>query len=157
VWDRLSLAARRAMDEARRTAEALHHDTVGTAHVLVAMASDPATAAALALARQGAGPDRLRSKLQELEPGGPRRGAGKRTEDASFALDLREAAGLALEEAEVDDRFDIAPVHIFLAVTADDDFGAVALLRACGVDVERARREVQGLARDELQGSLPRE
>ncbi len=168
MLDRLSQAARGALDRARTEASALGHGSLSTAHVLLGLVGLPSGeggAGALALRRRGAGYEPLRAKVAELFPpeGVPGAGAGTgrsrtaatRAEDVHPAGDRREAFALARDAAEARGSFDVRSIDLFRAVTADDDWPAAQALAALGVRVEEARREAESLLRQEIEGTLP--
>ena len=75
---------------------------------------------------------------------------GGRPDDVEVDRGLRDRRADGLGE-----RRDQPQVRLFLAATEDDEWTAYRALGALGASVEGVRREVEGLARDEAQGSLP--
>lgn len=148
---RLSGAARRAVAAAEKEALALGHLRLESAHLVLGLMVERGAATA-ALEKQGLQLTKLRRAVDEQYAGD----RGKRERDFErFGGEVREVMELAKDEAEQAGENDIALVRLFLAATADEEWSAYKALRALGIDVERARDEADGMARDEAQGSLP--
>jgi ATP-dependent Clp protease ATP-binding subunit ClpA len=153
---RMSGAARRVFEAAEREAIALGNGRLEPAHLLLGLWLEPG-AAQVALADANVPIVKLRKTLDELYDG-PRGGKARDLDRSSG--ELREGLETAREEADAEGEHDIPALRLFMAATEgieDDDEGqgAVAVLRALGVNVEKARARAASLARDEAQGSLP--
>ncbi|MHC4831854.1 MAG: Clp protease N-terminal domain-containing protein [Planctomycetota bacterium] len=152
---RQSPATQEILARAEALAGEAGHNEVATSHVAWALALAP-SAAQVALLEQNvtdqAIASAIASALGEAGAGAPDSGAPWSRDRTA---ELGQALEQALDEADVEGAFLIAPVHLFLAITADDRFQAYGVLEAAGAEVERSRRRAAALARDEAQGTLP--
>ena len=150
---RLSRAARAAVDRACKEAVALQHGRLETVHLVLALLDDR-TAARVVLERLGVGAGKVRAEAASVYDGPEL----ERASDLERSGDeARETLELAVDEADAGGDFEVLPAHLFCAATSSDRWTAYRALIGLGVDVERARREVTDLIKDEQQGTVPLE
>jgi hypothetical protein len=132
-------SARQAVRAARAAARALDHAAVDPGHLLLALTTDPDSAAAAALAAIGVEFDALRDAVGRL--GLPITPAGERSRRrVPIADPTRAALEQSLREAQRLGHDHLGVEHILLALLRDPDSGAVRALGDVGVstdDVER--------------------
>jgi hypothetical protein len=132
-------SARQAVRAARAAARALDHAAVDPGHLLLALTTDPDSAAAGALAAIGVEFDALRDAVGRL--GLPITPAGERSRRRIPITDpTRAALEQSLREAQRLGHDHLGVEHILLALLRDPESGAVRALGDIGVstdDVER--------------------
>jgi ATP-dependent Clp protease ATP-binding subunit ClpC len=148
---RLSRTAQRAMKIAEQAALELGHGRLDTVHLLLGLQAETG-AAATVLGKLGIERAKLVRVADEVYEGV--RGGGRARDLDLSSGEAKEALELARDEADASGEHEIAPARLFLAATEDEEWSAYKALRALGVDVEKARKDVEALVRDEAQGSL---
>ena len=137
---RFTSRARAGVARAREEALEMGHNYVGTEHLLLGILADPEALSVKVLDALGVPPDDLRAAV--VEASGPRSpdhpsGAGPPfTPRARRVLDLTRGESLRLGHNYV------GTEHLLLALVAEEDGIAGRVLRAQGVDMDRARAEV---------------
>jgi ATP-dependent Clp protease ATP-binding subunit ClpA len=124
--------ARRALALAEREARALHHDRIGTEHLLLGLLADDTHGTAATLRDAGAGLAAARRKVTEAVGQSTAVGPPAWTERA------RRAIGRAPRFARAAGDDDVSSDHLLLAVL-DVEGTAGQVLRGLAVDVERLR------------------
>ncbi len=128
----VSADARRCVVRARREAASLGHDSVGTDHLLLALAAERQTADALA--SLGISLDPARTAVVELRrTGGARRTAAEKAAPIPVSARAREALERSLREALRLGDGEIGARHVLLAVLHDDASRARRVLDQLGV------------------------
>lgn len=137
---RYTSRARAGVARARDEALEMGHNYVGTEHLLLGILVDPEALSVKVLDALGVPPDDLRAAV--VEASGPRSpdhpsGVGPPfTPRARRVLDLTRGESLRLGHNYV------GTEHLLLALVAEEDGIAGRVLRAQGVDTDRARAEV---------------
>jgi ATP-dependent Clp protease ATP-binding subunit ClpA len=142
VSDRFTEAARAAVSAAEAEARTLHHDHIGTEHLLLGVLSQSAEVGARALGALGVTLGEARAQVMRIVglPGGPS------PPELPMTPPARDALGGALREAiELGDT-SVGPEHVLLALLRERDGVAVRVLLGAGVDPRRLREEVRALA-----------
>jgi ATP-dependent Clp protease ATP-binding subunit ClpC len=143
--------AKTALEVALRAALGLHHEYIGTEHILLALVDDPATVAARVLLAAGAPADRVRdgviATIREREPEGVVWASppGPQPRSVVPLPELRRLLGLleiaAAEAVELGDQA-VGPEHVLLAL-AREPSPASELLALHGLTHETLREEVR--------------
>lgn len=143
---RLSARAQEALSLARTEATRLGHGYVGTEHLIVALAEQPASAAANVLSALGFAADDLRETMDFIL-GAPAEPAPDIAE-APLSPRLQRVVVAAGAEADRQNQPDITTLHLLVGLVRERAGIAVALLHAPGVGLERIGAEIQRATRD---------
>jgi hypothetical protein len=130
----LGAAARGALDRAAAEAKRLHHGSVGTEHLLVALCDDPSPAAE-ALRRVSVTPVTARTTLETLL--GP--GTTPDWQELTYADHLRSALKRADGAHRATSASEIEPRHLLIGLLDEPICMAVEMLTYSGVDVAALR------------------
>jgi ATP-dependent Clp protease ATP-binding subunit ClpA len=141
VTDRLTPSARRVVALASEEARGLWHPIVGPEHLLLALARDSATPAAVALQEFGASHAVLRAVLLELIGAGPQEPTLPPNLSILGTEALTEAARAAVET----DRRQVGPGHLLIGVLRVDGGPVPQVLARLNVHREALRRRVRDL------------
>ena len=137
---------------AQREAKALNHTYVGTEHLLLGLLREGEGVAARVLKNHGADIEQMRREvLKELDPNltSHQTPAGASCPVARPLLrspHTNKVLALAQMEAEALGHPQIQPEHLLLGLLRDGDNLAVRALQNLGLDLERARQELQRLS-----------
>jgi ATP-dependent Clp protease ATP-binding subunit ClpC len=135
----MSENAQTIMHLANVEAVALGRDSIGVEHLLLALAAQPTTVVARALACRGITRDVLYSAIRESAPPvatSERRGRLPATEETKQCIDL------AIEEARMLGHSFIGPEHVLLGLLRTPNGSAVRVFNALGVSAESVRSAV---------------
>jgi ATP-dependent Clp protease ATP-binding subunit ClpA len=176
--------AKKSLELSLREALALHHNYIGTEHILLGVMREGEGAGAQILAAHGADADLLRAEVLRLVPpgaetaeaGGRRRGGLRRARQARSSADT---AGITPEGTEdgPDDDLHTTPGaeaalaqaarlagsgrvgshHLVLAALTNPSTAAAQALAALGVDIEAAGRALRGADVTGTADELPQE
>jgi ATP-dependent Clp protease ATP-binding subunit ClpC len=130
VFERFTDGSRRAVVLAQESAVELHHRTITVEHLLLGVARVEQGTAAVALADQGATPDRLRRAVREIVPAG----ASAPTEHLPFTAAAKQSMEFSLREAMQRGANAIDSGHLLLALLRQGGDELPAVLSAAGVD-----------------------
>lgn len=137
MFDRFMPEARGVVNEAQAESRELGHSYIDTEHLLLGLLREHRSAAAQTLRSMGFSTELVRARVLEIVGDGkhtaPPGMHAPRTPRATRVLEysLREALSLG--------RRQVAPEHILLALTREDEAVAMRILRAGGVSSERLR------------------
>jgi len=142
-FDKLTIKAQEALQEAQSLAEKFQHGTVDVEHLLVAMLQQESGVSRPILQKVGADPDHIRTSVESELAHSSKVSGGQQP---SMTNRLQKVLADAFKEAErLDDEY-VSTEHLLLAM-ADDSGTAGRTLRANGVtkaDLETAVKEVRG-------------
>jgi ATP-dependent Clp protease ATP-binding subunit ClpC len=141
VTDRLTPSARRVVALASEEARGLWHPIVGPEHLLLALARETDTPAAVALQEFGASHAVLRGVLLELIGAGPQEPSLPPNLSILGTEALTEAARAAVET----DRRQVGPGHLLIGVLRVDGGPVPQVLTRLNVHREALRRRVRDL------------
>jgi ATP-dependent Clp protease ATP-binding subunit ClpC len=158
--------AKKTLELSLREALALHHDHIGTEHILLGLIREGAGVAAKVMRQHGDLPA-IRAAVLDLAPAGTAeagrvRGWLRRTAVAAPAapgapgepgepaeqtlLNATPAADTTLTEAaRLAGAQPVGSHHLMLAALADPDSAAAKALAALGVDIDRAKEALRGM------------
>jgi ATP-dependent Clp protease ATP-binding subunit ClpC len=141
VTDRLTPSARRVVAVASEEARGLWHPIVGPEHLLLALARESGTPAAVALQEFGATHGVLRGVLLEVIGAGPQEPTMPPNLSILGTEALTEAARAAVET----DRRQVGPGHLLIGVLRVDGGPVPQVLGRLNVHREALRRRVRDL------------
>jgi ATP-dependent Clp protease ATP-binding subunit ClpC len=144
MFDRFTSSSRKTVAFAREEAQRLHHEVIGTEHLLCGVLQSSAEAElALSLAGVGLTLDRVREEQTRISPAGTRPVAPGQlpfTPRAKRALEaaLGAAAGMGHRRIGIE--------HLLLGLLEIEDGRSMKLLRAAGIPIEKLRDEARRCA-----------
>lgn len=154
-FNRFTEGARRVFQLAQNEAQRLHHDYIGTEHLLYGLLHEPEGVAARALASLGV-------ELPQVETAVELIGArGEQAEDGGPGLTPRakKIIELSVEEARRMNHNYIGTEHLLLGLVREGEGVAAGVLHSLGVSLEKVREQVNELhsqlAATESTGGLP--
>ena len=137
--DRFTRGARQSLTLAQEEAQRLHHNYIGTEHLLVGLIRVDKSGASKILRGLGVTTRRVQELVEQTV------GYGNRTETTGEKLGLtrrtKRVIELAVNEARKMGHHYIDTAHLLLGLVQQDDGMAVEILRRLGVSAEVIRRE----------------
>jgi ATP-dependent Clp protease ATP-binding subunit ClpC len=131
--------ARRALELAHDEARRLHHDYLGTEHILLGLIDEGDGVAAEVLRQLAGRPEDVRSAVETmLAPGDAEGGDG----EVGITPRAIRAMHLAEEEARSLDHHYLGTEHILLGLIDEGEGSAAGALRSLGIDADRAREAI---------------
>jgi len=144
VFERFTDRARRAVVEAQGEARALHHDFIGTEHILLGLMGEGQGVAAKALESLGVSMEAVRQRVEDIIPPGQ---VEVRTGHIPFTPRAKKVLELSLSEAKLLGHRYVGTEHILLGLLREGEGVAAQVLTALGADLDGTReRVVQVLA-----------
>lgn len=137
MFERFSDSARRVIVLAQEEARQLRHDYIGTEHILLGLAADDGTAAAV-LTDMQIDLSVVRAEVERLIG----RGEKEPTGHVPFTPRAKKVLELSLREAMNLRHNYIGTEHLLLAVVREGDGVAAQILTAQGADAARVRKAV---------------
>lgn len=146
AFTRLTKRAKDALGRAEEHARRLHHDSVGSEHVLLALLDDADSLAVMALRALSTEPADLRATVEARIP------AGDRPSPAATPVNpaARRALEASLKEALEMGHNYIGTEHMLLGLLHDTQSGAGHLLGGSGVTLDAARASIQDILSEYL-------
>jgi hypothetical protein len=144
MLDRMTARAREVIIAAQDEARALHHNYIGTEHILLGLVKDGDGVAGRALDALGISLDAVRQQVLEIIGEGRQAPAGH----IPFTPRGKKVLDLALREAMQLDHLYIGTEHILLGLVKEGDGVAFQILTRLGADHARVREQVLGLLAD---------
>lgn len=147
--NRFRLEARRVLEIANEEAERLHHNYIGTEHVLLGLVEVQEGLASMVLRDMGAQPNHIRQLVERMT------GAGARTSPGKLDLTPRTKQMLeyAVEEARKLDHDYIGSEHLLLGLIRQGDGVAIDVFRQLGLTPEAIRQRVLEELKDSETGA----
>ena len=134
-----STSARQTLARARLEAPRLHHDFVGTEHLLLGLLTLEVWILPNVLKRMNVDREALRKEIEQWVSGF----RCKETMDSPpYTPRARKALSLAAREAKGCDRAPVSDEHIFLGLLLEGDGVAGRVLKGFGVNARTARKEI---------------
>lgn len=149
LLDRFYVDSREAMARAQDEAAALHHNYIGTEHLLLGLLRGEHGLAARLLTAVGADLARVRRSIEALV------GRGEETQPAPLPVTprVKRVLELARQEAKRLHSTHIRSEHVLLGLAREGGGLAARLLAELGVNYEQLRRRVDG--NGDCSGCLP--
>lgn len=136
-----STAAQQTLALAREEAPRLHHDFIGTEHVLLGLTQSRSGVLPAVMQRLGVNRDNVRSEIEKwIGLGQP---APRIPEKIPFTPRAKRALSLAAQEAKSFGHAEISAEHIFLGLLIEGHGVAALVLKDLGVDAEQTRAEIR--------------
>ncbi|MFW6266050.1 MAG: ATP-dependent Clp protease ATP-binding subunit [Halanaerobiales bacterium] len=138
MFGRFTERARRVLSLAEKEAKNLHHNYVGTEHILLGLVKEEQGIAARALKDNGINKDNVLKKIKDMI------GEGKQDTDGSIGLTPRskKVLNLSMDEARRLGHNYIGTEHILLGLIREGEGVAVRILTELGGDLKKLRNEV---------------
>ena len=135
--DRFTQRARRVLALAQEEAERMHHNYIGTEHLLLGLMREESGVAGQVLRKLGVQPQRVVDLVERVT------GPGRRTPQSKVDLTPRtkRVIELAVEEAHKLGHHYIGTEHLLLGLARQGDGMAIDILRQLGISPEQIRRE----------------
>jgi ATP-dependent Clp protease ATP-binding subunit ClpC len=141
MFERFTDRARRVVVLAQEEAVLLHHNYIGTEHLLLGLAHEGQGVAAIALERLGIRLEAVRSQVEEIIGRGQRAPTGH----IPFTLRAKKVLELSLREALHLGHNYIGTEHILLGLIREGEGVAAQVLVKLGADLQRTREQVIAL------------
>jgi ATP-dependent Clp protease ATP-binding subunit ClpC len=142
MFERFTDRARRAVVQAQAEARALHHDYVGTEHLLLGLVHESVGGVgAKALETLGIAPDVVRQRVTEITGQGEHSPSGH----IPFTSQAKEALRLSLDEAVRLGHNYVGTEHLLLGIVRTGDGASARVLAELGADLDRVREQVTRL------------
>ncbi len=139
MLDKFTARARKVILIAREEATRLHHDAVGTEHILLGLIREGEGGAAAVLRKFGLSLEMVRRQVEKLvPPGGGMRTVG----DIPFTARAKSVIGHAVEESGLLNHNYVGTEHILLGIIREGESVAVKVLTHLNVDPDDLRLEV---------------
>ncbi|HSR47511.1 MAG TPA: ATP-dependent Clp protease ATP-binding subunit [Anaerolineales bacterium] len=135
---RFTQRARRVLSLAHEEAERLHHNYIGTEHLLLGLIREEGGVAGRVLRELGLDPARVKETVERLT--GVGRHAGGKIE---LAPSTQQVLELAIEEARRMGHHYIGTEHILLGLVRQGEGVAIDVLRRLGITPEQVRRQTR--------------
>jgi len=141
--DDFSASAKQTLELARAEAPRLHHNFIGTEHVLLGLLTLENGVVLEMLRRIGVDRKDVQTEIEKIVGLGPDQGP---VPEIPFTPRARKALRLAADEARALNHPQTGPEHIFLGLIEEGSGVAALVLRNLGVNVEKARDEIRRIA-----------
>jgi ATP-dependent Clp protease ATP-binding subunit ClpC len=139
MLDKFTARARKVILIAREEATRLHHDAVGTEHILLGLIREGEGGAATVLRKFGLSLEMVRRQVEKLvPPGGGMRTVG----DIPFTARAKSVIGHAVEESGLLNHNYVGTEHLMLGIIRETESVAVKVLTHLNVDPDDLRLEV---------------
>ena len=135
--DKFTKRARRALSIAQQEAQRLHHNYIGTEHLLLGLIREEKSAASKVLRDLGVSTDRVEALIDQMVGQNRRPVLGR----ASLTPRTKRVIELAVEEARRLGHQYISTEHLLLGLVRQGDGVAIDVLRRLGVNPEEVRNE----------------
>jgi len=133
---------RKVLQIAREEATRLHHEYVGTEHILLGILGEGHGVASAALANLNIGSEEITTTIYETVKKGTYSAAGP---DLPYTSRAKTVLELAMTEARELNHKYIGTEHLFLGVIREEKGVGAQALRRAGITLEIARAEVIGI------------
>jgi ATP-dependent Clp protease ATP-binding subunit ClpA len=145
---------RKVLAMAREDAHELHHEYVGTEHLLLGLIREGAGVADTVLTNLGVDQERMRDRLLEVVQQGK---ADYARPDLPYTSRAKKVLELAMQEARVLNHSYVGTEHLLLGLIAEQKGIAAQVLVDAGVTLDAARQEVlRILGTPETEDAAPR-
>lgn len=141
-YERFTDRARKVMQLANQEAQRLHHEYIGTEHILRGLAGLDAGVAAIVLRKLGVEPQAITAEVDKLILTGV---AADRMDDRPPTPRAKKVVEYAMRESrELNDDY-VGTEHILLGLLREDEGFAAQVLMNLGLRLERVRAEIQAI------------
>jgi len=138
MFERFTDRARRAISLAEEEARALHHNYIGTEHLLLGLIGEGEGVAARALESMGISLDAVRQQVEQIIG----QGEQEPQEHISYTPRAKKVLELSLREAKALGHNYIGTEHLLLGLVREGHGVAAQVLTALGADLNRVRQQI---------------
>ena len=131
--------AQQVLSLARKEAERLHHNYIGTEHILLGVIKLGQSVAVNVLEKIGLDLNTLRSRIEEEVNPGP---DSKPTGNIPYTPRVKKVLNLAVKEAQSLKHSYVGTEHLLLGLLREGEGVAARILKELDLDVERCRHEI---------------
>jgi len=137
--ERFTQRARRVLTLAQESAEQMHHNYIGTEHLLLGLVAEESGVAGKVLRGMGLNPRRIQDMVERMAGSGRR---GTRTAP-ELTPRTKRVIELAVDEARRMGHHYIGTEHLLLGLVRQGESVALDILRRMGISPERIRQETR--------------
>ncbi|MEN6409705.1 MAG: ATP-dependent Clp protease ATP-binding subunit [Anaerolineaceae bacterium] len=148
--ERFTQRARRVLSLAHQEAEQMHHNTIGTEHLLLGLMQEEGGVAGRVLRDLGLETDRVREVVERLSESEPYAG-GK----IELTADTQQVLEFAIDEARRMNHHYIGTEHLLLGLVRAEQSTAMNVLRRLGVTAEQVRRQTRRVLQESSSSTGP--
>jgi ATP-dependent Clp protease ATP-binding subunit ClpC len=148
--ERFTQRARRVLSLAHQEAEQMHHNTIGTEHLLLGLMQEEGGVAGRVLRDLGLETDRVREVVERLSESEPYAG-GK----IELTADTQQVLEYAIDEARRLNHHYIGTEHLLLGLVRAEQSTAMNVLRRLGVTAEQVRRQTRRVLQESSSSTGP--
>jgi len=148
MWQRFTERARKVVFYAQEEAQKFGEGYVSTEHLLLGLVRESESVASRVLEKLGVSLGRVRSEVEKQLP----RGESRTAQEMTLTPRAKRVIDLAYDEARQLNNNYIGTEHLLLGLIREGDGLAGRVLTKLGVELDRARKEVQSLQENETQG-----
>ena len=141
--ERFTQRARRVLSLAHEEAERMHHNYIGTEHLLLGLIREEGGVAGRVLRELGLDPTRVKEMVERLS--GTGRYSGGRIE---LAPGTEQVLQLAIEEARRMGHHYIGTEHLLLGLVRQGEGVGIEVLRRLGITPEQVRRQTRRILQE---------
>lgn len=153
MLERFTDRARKVISLANQEAQRLHHEFIGTEHVLLGIVEEGAGVAAHVLKELGYDLGRIREAVMGMiQPGEPYTAIGKLPQTPR----VRHVIELAIKEARSTHHHHVGTEHLLIGLMLADDGVAARALNSMGLDLEHVRAKVHEVLGEVGEGGTAR-
>lgn len=131
--------SKRVLLLARKEAERLNHNFVGTEHLLLGLLSFSQATAVKVLTRCGISVDTIRVEVMKHGGAGPE---GKTIGNVAYTPRVKKVLALAVKESRALNHTRVGTEHLLLGFLREGDSLGARILRNLGLGLEKAREEI---------------
>jgi ATP-dependent Clp protease ATP-binding subunit ClpC len=144
---------RKVLQMAREEAARLHHEYVGTEHILLGLIREGEGVAAAVLANLSVDLEEIQQKIEDTVKKGKAAGAGG--QDLPYTSRAKKVLELAMSEARELNHSYVGTEHLLLGLLREEKGIAAQVLTDAGVNLEQARAETLRLLGSEMPQTPP--
>lgn len=141
MFERFTDRARRVLVLAQEEARLLHHNFIGTEHILLGLIHERDGVAAQALEQMGISLEDVRTRVEDIVG----RSSMEETGSPPFTPRAKRVLELSLREALQLGHYDIGTEHILLGIVREGEGVASQVLISLGAEPARVRQQVMAL------------
>jgi len=143
MYDRLTERTRKVISHARKEAQRMGHQYIGTEHLLLGIVREGTGVAANVLQRLGVEPKKIRLEVEKLVQSGPE--LISTNKELPWAPRAKKALGYAFEEAKRLGQNYVGTEHLLLGLLRDEDDIAAQVLLNLGVEADEVEEQIMDL------------
>src|SRR5256712_8081257 len=146
---------RKVLQVAREEGARLHHEYVGSEHILLGLIREGEGVAAAVLTNLNVDLEEIQQKIEETVKKG--KAAAAAGPDLPYTSRAKKVLELGMSEARELNHSYVGTEHLLLGLLREEKGIAAQVLTDAGVNLEQARAETLRLASSEMPGQVPRD